>query len=312
MNSRLSNDIKSEARRLGFYACGISKAEKVPDATEQQLRSWLAMGMHADMKWMENYLEKRLDPRLLMEGAKSIVSVAMNYAPSQTIPKEQPQIAAYALGQDYHDIVKHRLHQLASFIYGEDHVQQANYRVFVDSAPVLERFWAEQSGLGWIGKNRQLIIPKAGSMFFLGELLIDIPLDYDSVVPNRCGNCTRCIDHCPTKVLSETKPFDAFKCLSYQTIENKGPLSDEAIKALGNNIYGCDICQQVCPWNKFSIPTDIPELNPNEELLQMTKDKWKNFTSEDFRRIFKHSAVKRTKYAGLMRNISNLFRTFAP
>ncbi|MBM6992196.1 MAG: tRNA epoxyqueuosine(34) reductase QueG [Prevotella sp.] len=312
MNSRLSNDIKAEAKRLGFFACGIAKADRVSDEEEIRLRTWLQQGMNADMDWMNNYLDKRLDPRLLMDGLQSIVSVAMSYVPAKRPPKEEPQLAAYALGQDYHDVVKQRLRELALFVYGPENIDQARFRVFVDSGPVLERYWAEQAGLGWIGKNRQLIIPHAGSMFFLGELFLDIPLDYDTPMPSRCGRCTRCIDHCPTHALSLEGPFDSHRCISYQTIENRHELSEEAKKAMGNVIYGCDICQQVCPWNRFATPNHIPEFQPKEELLNMTRERWKHLSIEDYRRLFKGSAVKRVKYEGLMRNISNLFRKFTP
>lgn len=307
MNLRHSNDIKAEALRLGFFACGIAKAQRVSPDEEQHLRRWLARGMNADMEWMNNYLDKRLDPRLLMDGLKSIVSVALNYAPAQTLPSHEPQIAAYALGQDYHDVVKQKLRQLATAIYGEEHVPTANFRVFVDSGPVLERYWATQAGLGWIGKNRQLIIPHAGSMFFLGELFLDFETEYDTPMPSRCGSCTNCIDHCPTHALSLTDDFDSTLCLSYQTIENRHELSNEAKKNMGNMFYGCDRCQQACPWNRFAQPNTTPELTPKAELLGMTRDKWRTLTVEDYRRLFKGSAVKRVKFEGLKRNISNLF-----
>lgn len=306
-DAKRSDEIKAEALRLGFFACGIARADKVSDDEEQHLREWLHRGMQADMNWMNNYLEKRIDPRLLMDGLRSIVSVAMNYAPKQQLPEGEPQLAAYALGQDYHDVVKLRLRQLATFIYGEDKIEQANYRVFVDSGPVLERYWAQQAGLGWVGKNRQLIIPHAGSMFFLGELFLDFPLDYDRPMPSRCGNCTRCIDHCPTHALSEEHDFDSNLCLSYQTIENRHELSSTAQQAMGNVIYGCDRCQQACPWNRFAQPNTTPEFQPRPELLKMTREDWKHLSVEQFRSLFKGSAVKRAKYEGLMRNISNLF-----
>lgn len=293
--------------RLGFFACGIARADRVTQEEESHLRQWLARGMNADMEWMNNYLDKRLDPRLLMDGLRSIVSVAISYAPAKTIPSDQPQIAAYALGQDYHDVVRQKLRQLAAFVYGTEDVSTANFRVFVDSGPVLERYWAAQAGLGWIGKNRQLIIPKAGSMFFLGELFLDFELDYDRPMPNRCGTCSRCIDHCPTHALNHDRDFDSTLCLSYQTIENRRELSDTAKKNMGNTIYGCDLCQHACPWNRFATPSAVPEFQPKDELLGMTRDKWKQLSVEDYRRIFKGSAVKRVKYEGLMRNISNLF-----
>lgn len=297
-----TQQIKDEAQRLGFSACGVAKADRVSDEQAGHLKQWLDQGQNAGMDYMNNYFEKRIDPRLLMEGLRSIVSVAMNYAPAHRLPDDEPQIAAYALGKDYHDVMKKKLFQLAAFVeqqVGESLV----YRVFVDSGPVLERYWAVQAGLGWIGRNRLLIIPKAGSEFFLGELFLNIPLDYDRPQPNRCGKCHQCIDHCPTHALSPDGGFDANHCLSYQTIENRGPLSDEAKAAMGDFIYGCDRCQQACPWNRFATPNNTPEFQPTDELLSMTEEKWEHLSIEDYRRLFKGSAVKRAKYEGLMRNI---------
>ena len=323
MNSKLSNNsynrqqlsctIKAEAQRLGFFACGIAKAGAVDEATAYHIHHWLDEGHNADMAYMNNYTDKRLDPRLLMKGLKSIVSVALNYAPSKKMPEGEYQFAAYALGQDYHDIVKNKLRQLAEKMgftpepyHEEDRKKDENihyYRAFCDSAPMLERYWAIQAGLGWTGKNHQLIIPKSGSMFFLGELLLDIELDYDNPVPSRCGKCHKCIDACPTQALKEGREMDANRCLSYQTIENRGGLPPEIVNKMGNVIYGCDCCQQVCPWNRFAHPNNIPELQPKKELLEMTKDKWQALSEEEYRKLFKGSAVKRAKYSGLMRNI---------
>ncbi len=318
MNSKLSNDIKAEAKNLGFFACGIAKAEPVAESVANRLKEWLEKGENADMAYMSNYTDKRIDPRLLMPGLKSIVSVALNYAPSQTLPEGEYQFAAYALGLDYHDIVKEKLRALAEKFGFEDELHSINpnahhCRIFVDSGPVLERYWAEQAGLGWTGKNHQLIIPKAGSMFFLGELFLDVELEYDSPMKNRCGNCHNCIDACPTQAINETISasneriealFDAERCLSYQLIENRKHLSEEASKKMGDTIYGCDRCQQACPWNRFATPNTTPELQPKEELLGMTKEKWQNLTEEEYRKLFKGSAVKRAKYTGLMRNIN--------
>lgn len=293
--------IKREALWLGFTACGIAKAEHVSEAEEHKFRDWLERGLHADMKYMENYLEKRMDPRLLLEGAKSIVSVALNYAPKKVIPQEQPQIAAYALGKDYHDVVKSKLFQLASSLQCEE----GSFKVCVDTAPILERYWAVQAGLGWQGKSQQLIIPKAGTMFFLGELLLCREVDhYDQPMANRCGKCRKCIDACPTGALSPDGSFDARRCLSYQTIENRGEISETTARAMGNVIYGCDRCQLSCPVNRWAKPTDIPELQPSEQLLQMTTEQWEKLTQEEYKALFKGSAVKRAKYAGLMRNIN--------
>lgn len=292
-----SAKIKAEARSLGFFCSGVSRATRVSEEKEREYREWLSRGFNAGMDYLANNLEKRLDPRLLVEGTQSIVSVALNYAPSFHFPEGELKIASYALGQDYHDVVKARLRQLAESIGAE------GYRVFCDSAPVFERYWAEQSGLGWIGRNQQLIIPHAGSMFFLGEIFLQEEVDeYDKPVENRCGNCHKCIDACPSGALSGDL-FDAELCLSYQTIENRGELSELAKQTMGDTFYGCDRCQTACPWNSFATPTDVEEFMPKEELMAMSREKWTNLTEEDYRRLFKGSAVKRAKYSGLMRNI---------
>ena len=278
MNSELSNRIKAEALSLGFSACGIARAEAVSPDVAEGFTAWLSNGGHATMAYMENHLEKRLDPRLLVPGTKSIVSVALNYAPAQRLPEGEYQIAAYALGQDYHDV---------------------------------------RAGLGWIGRNHQLIIPRAGSMFFLGEVFLPIELDYDTPMESLCGNCHRCIEACPTGALAtkeQSSPsegneggvFISSRCLSYQTIENRGDIPDDIAEAMGDTIYGCDRCQQTCPWNRFAQPTDEPLLQPKEELLSMTREQWQQLTEDDYRRLFKGSAVKRAKYEGLMRNINKV------
>ncbi len=311
----LKDNIKAEALRLGFFVCGFAKAGPVTDAMRQHYLDWLAEGRNADMAYLNNNLDKRFDPRLLVPGVKTIVVVALNYFPAHRLPEGEPQIADYALGLDYHDIVKQKLRQLAT------NVGITDYRAFVDTAPVLERYWAVQAGLGWIGKNQQLIIPHAGSEFFLGELFIADELQPDALQPdelkpNRCGTCHRCVDACPTHAISlpakhvegygDITRFDARRCLSYQTIENRGELADEAKAAMGDTFYGCDRCQRACPWNRFATPNTEPQLQPREELLAMTRQKWDNLTVEDYRRLFKGSAVKRAKYEGLMRNINAL------
>lgn len=303
----LKDKIKAEASRLGFFVCGFAKAEPVSEAMRRHYLGWLADGRNADMAYLGNNLDKRFDPRLLMPGVKTIVVVAQNYFPARRLPEGEPQIADYALGLDYHDIVKQKLRQLAAT------VGIADYRAFVDTAPVLERYWAVRAGLGWIGKNQQLIIPHAGSEFFLGELFVTIELPPDEPLPNRCGTCHRCVDACPTHALKlpatcvegygDITRFDARLCLSYQTIENRGELTVDAKAAMGDTFYGCDRCQRACPWNRFAKPSTEPLLQPREELLAMTRQKWENLTEEDYRRLFKGSAVKRAKYEGLMRNI---------
>lgn len=305
MSSRLSSEkIKAEAKDLGFFACGIAKAGRVDDSFAAHFKEWLSLKKHAGMGYMANNTDKRLDPRLLMDGLKSIVCVALNYTPAQKMPEGELQFAAYALGHDYHDIVKMKLHTLAA------QLGMKTYRAFCDSAPVLERYWAVQAGLGWVGRNHQLIIPNAGSMFFLGELFTDMELEYDEPVRHRCGSCRACIDACPTGAISikgglteERSSFDAALCLSYQTIENRDDIPDRIAEKMGDTVYGCDRCQTACPWNRFATPTNEELLLPKEELLRMTRDKWNSLTIDEYRRLFKGSAVKRVKYEGLMRNI---------
>lgn len=308
MSSKLSSkQIKAEAANLGFFACGAAKAAPVDEETARRFKRWIELGYQADMAYMANNTDKRLDPRLLMDGVKSIVCVALNYAPARRIPEGELQFAAYALGADYHDIMKDKLHRLAARL-GLQH-----YRAFCDTAPVLERYWAAQAGLGWIGRNSQLIIPHAGSMFFLGELFVDVELEYDKPAKSRCGSCRACIDTCPGGAISEetvngldNSSVDAARCLSYQTIENRGDIPSDLACKLGDTVYGCDRCQTACPWNRFAKPTDEPLLTPKDELLQMTRDRWHSLTPEEYRLLFKGSAVKRAKYEGLMRNIRTI------
>lgn len=304
MNSRLSSEqIKAEAKSLGFFTCGITKAAPVSDGCASLFRRWLDADGHAGMDYMGRNVEKRLDPTLLMPGVKSIVCVALNYTPGRRMPDGEPQIAAYALGQDYHDIVKSRLRTLAS------RLGITNYRAFCDTAPVLERYWAAQAGLGWIGRNHQLIIPHAGSMFFLGELFLDIELEYDIPIPSRCGTCHACIDACPTGALCLDGTFHSSHCLSYLTIEHRGDLPKDIGCKMGDYIYGCDRCQSACPHNRFATPNEDPQLQPKPELLGMTRSDWQNLTVEQYRTLFKGSAVKRAKYEGLKRNIDAVTNT---
>ena len=298
MNSQLSSEqIKAEALRLGFSACGIAKAQPVEHAEALRFNSWLSQKGYADMQYMANHVEKRLNPHLLMPGVKSIVSVALNYTPAQRLPEGEPQMAAYALGHDYHEVMKTRLHQLAEVLDITD------YRAFCDTAPVLERYWAVMAGIGWIGNNHQLYVPGVGSMCFLGELFLTIPLDEDQPLTQRgCGACRACIDHCPTHALTK-EGFSAERCLSYLTIEHKGDIPPEYAALMGNTFYGCDLCQKVCPHNKKAKATKEPLLQANEQLLSMTRSQWLSLSIDDYRRLFKGSAVKRAKYEGLMRNI---------
>ena len=294
--------IKDKAADLGFLACGISKANFLPEDAER-VRNWLNKGFNAEMGYMENHFEKRLDPVKLLEGAKSVISVLFNYFPKEIIPVEDNyKISKYAYGKDYHFVMKDKLKELLKFI--EEETGESNSRAFVDSAPVLDRAWAAKSGLGWIGKNTNLITKEQGSFFFIGEIITALELDYsDRPIPKSCGHCTKCIEACPTHAL---RPYEvnANKCISYLTIENKGDRIPEELKGKFEDwIFGCDICQDVCPWNRFSIANIEPEFEPNDQLMKMRKSDWENLTEEQFRTVFKASPVKRTKYKGLIRNI---------
>ncbi|KAA6343742.1 Epoxyqueuosine reductase [termite gut metagenome] len=291
--------IKKEALRLGFSACGIASAGNVNENIHY-FREWIAAGHHAGMTYLENYFEKRHHPYLLVEGVRSIVSVALNYYPERLLDEEQYQFAYYAYGKDYHEVMCRKLNDLFSFIHKELH--PVHGAVFCDTAPILERYWAWRAGLGWIGKNTQLVIPKSGSYFFLGELFLDMELIYDSPFRREhCGSCIRCLNACPSKALEQPYKLNARRCLSYLTIENRGAIPEGAI--LGNRIYGCDECQKVCPWNRFAVPCNIQEFQPLPAFLEMRKKDWRALTEEQYRILFKGSAVKRAKYEGLKRNI---------
>lgn len=288
--------IKSEAARVGFDACGIAKATAVDEETVAFIEGWTKEGKHGTMHYLERNCEKRYDPTLLVEGCRSVITVALNYTPKRAIEG----ISNYAQGCDYHKAVKDRLYMLLKSINEKIPCQG---RAFCDSAPVLERYWAVQSGLGWIGRNRQLIIPGRGSCFFIGELIVDIELEYDAPYrQNHCGNCNKCVDNCPTGAL-KSESFDARKCLSYLTIEHRGELPENIGKKMGNCFYGCDRCQAVCPHNRFSTPNETAELQPKPELIQMNAEKWRTLTEEQYNALFSGSAVERCGYEQLMRNI---------
>jgi len=297
--------IKAEAKRLGFSFVGIAKAEHM-DEEAQRLEAWLHQGMHGKMQYMENHFEKRVDPTKLVPGAKSVVSLMYNYytEKEQTDP-EAPKISKYAYGEDYHFVIKRKLKDLLHFIREE--IGEVNGRCFVDSAPVLERDWARRAGVGWVGKNTLLIHPKAGSYFFLAELIIDLELTPDSPMKDYCGTCTRCIEACPTDAISpQGYLVDGSKCISYLTIELRDAIPDEFQGKMENWMFGCDICQEVCPWNRFSKPHHEPAFEPHPDLLEMDERDWQELTEEVFKKVFKKSAVKRTKYEGLRRNIAFL------
>ena len=298
----LAEYIKAEALSLGFTVCGIAPANEVAPGEALRYQEWSEAGMHGTMSYLERNNDKRMNPALLVEECRSIIVVAMNYTPRQQLHG----ISDYAQGCDYHHAVKKRLYTLLKRI---NEKVPAKGRAFCDSAPVLERYWAVQAGLGWIGRNRQLIIPGKGTKFFIGELLVDIEPEYDTpFTTHHCGNCTRCIESCPSKALT-LNGFDARRCLSYLTIEYRGELPENCGEMMQNHFYGCDICQSACPHNRNAQPTEIEELQPQEELLNMTSEKWRALTREQYKSLFRHSAVERCGYEQLMRNINEYYRT---
>ena len=305
MNSKShhTNLIKTEAKRLGFLSCGISKAEFLEDEAPR-LENWLQKNMHGEMSYMTNHFDKRLDPTLLVPDSKSVVSLLLNYFPEETQTNNTYKISKYAYGEDYHVVIKDKLRQLLNFI--QDEIGEVHGRAFTDSAPVLDKAWAAKSGLGWIGKHSNLITKSNGSFYFIAELIIDLELDYDYAVTDHCGNCTACIDACPTQAITEPYVVDGSKCISYFTIELKNEIPSDMKGKFNDWMFGCDICQDVCPWNRFSKTHKEPLFNPNQELLSMSKKDWEEITEEVFRKVFEKSAVKRTKYSGFIRNINFL------
>ncbi len=295
--------IKAESKRLGFLSCGISKAgfleEEVP-----RLENWLNKNMQGQMFYMENHFDKRLNPTLLVEGAKSVISLLLNYYPSEFQNQESYKISKYAYGQDYHFVIKEKLKELLHFIQTE--IGEVSGRAFVDSAPVLDKAWAAKSGLGWMGKNTNLITQKVGSFYFISELIVDVELEYDAPTTDHCGSCTACIDECPTEAIVAPYVVDGSKCISYFTIELKENIPTEMKGKLDDWMFGCDVCQDVCPWNRFSKPHNEPLFQANPELLSFTKKDWEEITEDVFKKVFKDSAVKRTKLEGLRRNVEFL------
>ncbi|WP_204335995.1 tRNA epoxyqueuosine(34) reductase QueG [Leptobacterium flavescens] len=296
--------IKTEAKRLGFMSCGISRAAFLEEEAPR-LENWLKNNMQGEMKYMENHFDKRLDPTLLVEGSRSVISLLLNYytEDGQTDP-DAPKISKYAYGTDYHFVIKDKLKQLLNFI--QEEIGEVNGRAFVDSAPVLDKAWAVKSGLGWMGKHSNVLSKKVGSFFFIAELIVDLDLEYDNPVTDHCGSCTACIDACPTQAITEPYVVDGSKCISYFTIELKEQIPSEHKGQFDNWMFGCDVCQDVCPWNRFSKAHQEPLFNPHPELLSMTKKDWEEITEEVFRELFRKSAVKRTKFSGLQRNIQFL------
>ena len=305
MNNKETNTkfIKSEAQRLGFLSCGISKSGFL-EAEAPRLEKWLNQNQHGQMSYMENHFDKRLNPSLLVDDAKSVVSLLLNYYPSETQTEDTYKISKYAYGQDYHFVIKEKLKELLQAI--QENIGDVSGRAFVDSAPVLDKAWAAKSGLGWIGKNSNLITKTIGSFYFIAELIIDLELDYDHATTDHCGSCTACLDACPTEAIVAPYVVDGSKCISYFTIELKENLPQEMKGKFDDWAFGCDVCQDVCPWNRFSKPHNEPLFNTNPELLSMTKKDWEEITKETFETVFKNSAVKRTKWEGLKRNITFL------
>jgi epoxyqueuosine reductase len=298
-----SKSIKQKALELGFMFCGISKAGFLEEEAPR-LETYLKKGFQGEMVYMENHFDKRLDPRKLVDGARSVISVALNYYSDQVqTDKEAPKISKYAYGTDYHFVIKDKLKLLIDFI--NENIGEINGRAFVDSAPVLDKAWAKKSGIGWVGKNTNLINKTAGSFFFLAELITDLDLEYDiASTQDYCGTCTRCIDACPTDAIVAPYVVDGSRCISYLTIELKNELPVEFKNKTANWMFGCDICQDVCPWNKFSVINHEPAFSPLPDLLDMTRNDWEEITEDIFKKIFKDSPVKRTKFAGLQRNIA--------
>lgn len=305
MNNKTKNTslIKTEAKRLGFLSCGISSAQFLEEEAPR-LEKWLKKNMHGQMQYMENYFDKRLNPTKLVEGSKSVISLLLNYFPNENQIQNTFKLSKYAYGTDYHFVIKDKLKSLLQFIQNE--IGEVHGRAFVDSAPVLDKAWAAKSGLGWIGKHSNLLTQQVGSFYFIAELIIDLDLEYDTPVTDHCGTCTACIDACPTEAITEPYVVDGSKCISYFTIELKENIPSEFKGKMDDWIFGCDVCQDVCPWNRFSKSHNEPLFNPHPELLSMTKKDWEEITEDVFKKVFKDSPVKRTKYSGLKRNIDFL------
>ncbi|WP_370631305.1 tRNA epoxyqueuosine(34) reductase QueG [Robertkochia aurantiaca] len=299
--------IKAEAKRLGFLSCGISEAAFL-EKEAPRLEQWLKSGYHGEMGYMENHFDKRLDPRKLIDGARSVITVLLNYFPDKTQQDpEAPKISKYAYGTDYHFVIKDRLRSLLEFMKAE--IGEVNGRAFVDSAPVLDKAWAVRSGLGWMGKHSNVLTKQTGSFYLIGELITDLELRYDVPVTDHCGSCTACIDACPTGAIIEPYQVDGSRCISYLTIELKENIPPSFKGQMDDWAFGCDVCQDVCPWNRFSKPHSVPEFEPHPELLAMDREEWFEITEETFRKVFRKSAVKRTKYKGLKRNLDFIRRS---
>lgn len=303
LKEKYSQLIKAEAKRLGFLSCGISRAEFL-EQEAPRLEGWLEENRHGEMRYMENYFDKRLDPTKLVPGSQSVISLLLNYYPDEIQNQQSYKISKYAYGRDYHFVIKAKLKEMLASL--QEKIGDFHGRAFVDSAPVLDKAWAARSGLGWIGKHSNLLSKKTGSFYFIAELIVDLELEYDTPVTDHCGSCTACIDACPTNAIYEPYKVDGSKCISYFTIELKDELPTAFKNTFKDWMFGCDICQDVCPWNRFSKPHNEPLFNPHPQLLENDKKDWEEITRETFNEIFRKSPVKRTKYEGLKRNISFL------
>ena len=294
--------IKKNSYALGFDFCGIARAEKL-DADAKRLESWLNNGLHGKMQYMENHFDMRVDPARLVPGARSVITLLINYFPSQSQSKQAPRISKYAFGQDYHDVIREKLKQLLQLM--REHIGEVNGRGFVDSAPVLERSWAQKSGLGWVGKNGNLINKRSGSFFFIATLITDLELNYDDpFARDYCGTCTKCIDACPTQAILPNKTIDGSRCISYFTIELKDLLIPSDMKGKFDNwAFGCDTCQDVCPWNRFSKPHAVEGFQPIPEILDLSTNEWEAMTEDQFKKVFSNSPLSRSKYNGIKRNL---------
>ena len=306
VRSRHTQWIKDEALRLGFDSCGVSQAKFLEDEAPR-LESWLQNGFHGKMSYMENHFDKRLDPTLLVPGARSVISLTYNYFPEEFQRTDSYKLSKYAYGEDYHKVVKDKLRYLIACM--QERIGSFHARIFTDSAPIMERSWAQRSGLGWIGKHSLLISKSKGSFFFLAEIITDLELEADAPFStDHCGTCTRCVDACPTEAIIPDKTVDASKCISYFTIELKDEIPDEFQGKLEDWMFGCDICLDVCPWNRFSLPHSEPRFEPRKEIIENSKKDWEEITEDLFNDLFAHSAVERTKFSGLKRNLNFLKR----